>query len=262
VPDPLHQLDAARTWYFDAADALRDGGWQAASRCRGWTAAYVVAHVAGGDYLVRAAILDATGRDRSLLAAVPPDVGQSAQWARLITVSDPASLRQAAHRESDQTVSALREVLQQAPETKLRMPYGETPVTNALAIRTAEYVIHGYDLQPATGRFVAAPAWFIDATLPMGAQGMWRTHALSAHKGKSASFHLHRTDGDGEWTLRAENGQGRSEPGHEPADVAFRGPGTGLYWLLMGRGSPQELGVEVQGDPALAAAFKEWFPGP
>jgi hypothetical protein len=125
MPDPLHQLDAARRWYFDALDPLRDGGWQAASRCRGWTASDVVAHVAGGDYLVRAAILDATGRDRSLLAAVP-DVGQRAQWARLITVSDPASLRQAAHRESDQTVSAVREVLQQAPETKLRMPYGET----------------------------------------------------------------------------------------------------------------------------------------
>jgi len=91
---------------------------------------------------------------------------------------------------------------------------------------------------------------------------MWRTHALSPHKGKSASFHLHRTDGDGEWTLRADSGQSRSEPGHERADVTFRGPGEGLYWLLMGRGSPEDQGVAVHGDPALAAAFKEWFPGP
>ncbi len=262
MPGPLDQLDAARGWYFEAVDALGDDGWQQASRCRGWTAADVVAHVAGGDYLVRAAILDATGRDRSLLASIPADVGQSAQWARLITVSDPTSLREAAHRESHQTVAALGEVLQQAPGTKLRMPYGETPVTSALAIRTAEYIIHGYDLQPATGRFVPAPAWFIDATLPRGAQGMWRTHALSPHKGKSASFHLHRSDGDGEWTLRADNGQSRSDPGHSRADVAFRGPGEGLYWLLMGRGSPEDHGVEVHGDPALAAAFKEWFPGP
>lgn len=262
MPSPLDQLDAARHWYLDAVDALADDGWQQASRCRGWTAADVVAHVAGGDYLVGAAILDATGRDRSLLASIPADAGQSAQWARLITVSDPTSLREAAHRESQQTVAALGEVLQQAPETKLRMPYGETPATSALAIRTAEYVIHGYDLQPASGRFVPAPAWFIDATLPRGAQGMWRTHARSPHKGKSASFHLHRTDGDGEWTLRADNGQGRSDPGHERADVAFRGPGEGLYWLLMGRGTPEDHGVEVHGDPALAAAFKEWFPGP
>ena len=36
----------------------------------------------------------------------------------------------------------------------------------------------------------------------------------------------------------------------------------GLYWVLMGRGKPEEHGVEVHGDPALAAAFKEWFPGP
>ncbi len=262
MPSPPEQLDAARDWYFDAVDALGDDSWQQPSRCRGWTAADVVAHVAGGDYLVRAAILDATGRDPSLLASIPADARQSAQWARLITVSDPKGLGEVAHRESQHTFAALREVLQQAPETKLHMPYGETPTANALAIRTAEYVIHGYDLQPATGRFVAAPAWFIDATLPRGAQGMWRTHALSPHNGKLASFHLHRTDGDGEWTLRAESGQGRSDRGHEPADVAFRGPGEGLYWLLMGRGSPQEQGVEVHGDPALAAAFKEWFPGP
>jgi hypothetical protein len=30
----------------------------------------------------------------------------------------------------------------------------------------------------------------------------------------------------------------------------------------MGRGKPEEHSVEVHGDLALAAAFKEWFPGP
>jgi hypothetical protein len=30
----------------------------------------------------------------------------------------------------------------------------------------------------------------------------------------------------------------------------------------MGRGRPEEHGVEVHGDRALAGAFKEWFPGP
>src|SRR2546427_179542 len=44
--------------------------------------------------------------------------------------------------------------------------------------------------------------------------------------------------------------------------VAMRGIAEGLYWVLMGRGKPEEHGVEVHGDPALAAAFKEWFPGP
>jgi hypothetical protein len=42
----------------------------------------------------------------------------------------------------------------------------------------------------------------------------------------------------------------------------MRGSAESLYWVLMGRGKPAEQGVEVHGDPALAAAFKEWFPGP
>jgi hypothetical protein len=91
---------------------------------------------------------------------------------------------------------------------------------------------------------------------------MPRTHERSPHKGKTASFHLHRTDGEGEWILRAEGGQARCETGHDRADVALRGPAAGLYWVLMGRGTPQDHGVEVHGDHALAAAFKEWFPGP
>jgi len=87
-------------------------------------------------------------------------------------------------------------------------------------------------------------------------------HPRSPHKGKSASFHLHRTDGEGEWILRAEGGEAVAEPGHARADVAMRGTAESLYWVLMGRGKPEEHDIEVHGDPTLAAAFKEWFPGP
>ena len=52
------------------------------------------------------------------------------------------------------------------------------------------------------------------------------------------------------------------ESTHAKADVALRGSGEGLYWVLMGRGSLNDHGIEIHGDPALAAAFKEWFPGP
>jgi hypothetical protein len=91
---------------------------------------------------------------------------------------------------------------------------------------------------------------------------MTRLHQRSPHKGKSASFHLHRTDGEGEWVLKAEGGQAMVESGHGNADVAMRGPAEGLYWMLLGRGSLKDHGVEVHGNAALAGAFKEWFPGP
>jgi len=42
----------------------------------------------------------------------------------------------------------------------------------------------------------------------------------------------------------------------------MRGTAECLYWVLMRRCKPEEHRVEVHGDPALAAAFTEWFPGP
>lgn len=262
MEEVLDRLDAASRWYLEALDALGDDKWQGPSRCAGWTAANVVAHVAGGDYLTRAVVHDATGRDRSMLAGLPVDMCERVKLAEAMAAWEPPRLRERAHAESQETVSALREVLQQAPETVLRMPYGEAPAGNVARVRAWEYIIHGYDLQPATGRRPPVPAWYVDSALPVAAQMMTRAHQRSPHKGKAASFHLHRTDGEGEWVLRAEEGQAHTVAGHERADVALRGPAEGLYWVLMGRGRPEEHGVEVHGDAALAAAFKEWFPGP
>ncbi len=256
------RLEAASRWYLQAVDALGDDKWQGVSRCAGWTAANVVAHVAVGDQFARAVIYDATGRDRSMLAALPADRAERVKRAEAMAAWEPARLREHARTETQETVRALRELLQQAPETILRMPFGEAPAGNAARVRTWEYVIHGYDLQPATGRPEAVPGWYVDSALPVAAQMMIRTHERSPYRGKAASFHLHRTDGEGEWILRAEGGQAQSLAGHARADVSLRGPAEGLYWVLMGRGRPEEHGVEVHGDPALAAAFKEWFPGP
>jgi len=129
-------------------------------------------------------------------------------------------------------------------------------------LRLNEYIIHGHDLTPAIGRAIPIPDWFVDRALGDSITLMSRLHQRSSHKGKSASFHIHRTDGEGEWILRAADGQAVAESTHGKADVALRGSGEGLYWVLMGRGSPNDHGVEIHGNPALAAGFKEWFPGP
>ena len=256
------QLDEAAAFYQREVEALGEDGWHKPSRCAGWDAAHVVAHVATGDRMVRALALDVTGKDRTVLAQLPakPEermklAGEMAQW-------EPRRLHDTALTESTQMREAVRELQRTAPEAKLRLTFGESPLPAVLRIRSTEYVVHGHDLEPASGRSQALPAWFIDASLPWAAMNMWRPHARSAHRGKSASFHLHRTDGEGEWVIRAEAGEARTQEGHDHADVAFRGPGEGLYWVLMGRARPAECGVEVHGDPALAAAFKEWFPGP
>ena len=46
------------------------------------------------------------------------------------------------------------------------------------------------------------PDWFIDRALGDAITMLSRLHQRSPHKGKAASFHVHRTDGDGEWLVR------------------------------------------------------------
>jgi uncharacterized protein (TIGR03083 family) len=262
IEEILDRLAAARRWYLEAVDALGDDKWDKPSLCAGWTAANVVAHVAVGDQYVRALVHDATGQDRSLLAALPKDILERAQRAEAMAAWEPARLRETARRESEDAVKAISELVRRAPETPLRMALGEVPVTRSVTIRSGEYIVHGHDLESATGYRHRVPAWYIDAALHSTVELMPRLHKRSRHKGKTASFHLHRTDGEGEWIVQAEGGEARSTRGHERTDVALRGPAEGLYWVLMGRGRPQDYGVEIHGDTALAAAFKEWFPGP
>ncbi len=255
------RLAQARNWYLQAVDAVPADGWTKPTLCEGWTATNVVAHVAAGDQLVRGLVWDATGKDRAG-QDLPVDFADRHRRFQAVSTWEPAKLKETAHKESEQTVAAIAEAVQQAPKAMVTMPIGPVPMPVLRGMRLNEYIIHGHDLMPAIGRSIASPDWFFDRALGDSVTRMARLHQRSPHKGKSASFHLHRTDGDGEWILRAEGGEAGAEAVHGKADVAMRGPAEGLYWVLMGRGKPADHGVEVHGDPALAAAFKEWFPGP
>lgn len=255
------RLEQARDWYLQAVDAVPDNAWGGATLCQGWTPKHLVAHVATGDQLFRAIILDATGKGRGN-EDLPVDFADRQRRFEELAGKDGVALKEAAHREADRAVALIVETVEKQPELVVTVPFGRVPMNVVRALRLNEYIIHGHDLSPAVGRELAAPAWFVDRALGDAITMMSRLHLRSPHKGKSATFHIHRTDGEGEWTLKAENGSALAEPGHGKGDVAFRGPGEGLYWVLMGRARPDEAGVEVHGEPAMAGAFKEWFPGP
>jgi len=257
----LSRLQQAGDWYLQAVDAIPAGGWTGGTLCEGWTAAHVVAHVATGDQLFRALVFDALGKDRAGLD-LPTDFPDRQRRFQLMSTWEPAKLKESAHAESTQTVAAIAEAIERAPQAMVNVPFGLSPMPVVRALRLNEYIIHGHDLMPAIGRKIPIPEWFIDRGLGDSFTLMARLHQRSPHKGKAASFHIHRTDGEGEWVLRAADGQAVAESTHGKADVALRGSGEGLYWVLMGRGSPNDHGVEIHGDPALAAGFKEWFPGP
>lgn len=255
------RLAQARDWYLQQVDAIPANGWTGPTLCAEWTVSQVVAHVATGDQLFRGQIFGATGKDRSGLD-LPIDFADRQRRFQVMSTWEPDKLKAAAHSESEQTVATIVEAIGQSPGVLVTVPYGEVPMTVVRGLRLNEYIIHGHDLMPATGRSMPTPEWFIDRGLGDSINMLMRLHQRSPHKGKSATFHIHRTDGEGEWIVRADGGQAVAESLHGKADVAMRGPAEGLYWMIMGRGKPDELGVEVHGDPALAASFKEWFPGP
>ena len=255
------RLARAQQWYLAAVDALPDDGWSKPTLCEGWTAIHVVAHVTAGDQAVRGIVYDVLGKPRTGQDLPATREERQQRFQALLTASR-ADIMQAARRESEQAVEAILEAVEKAPQAQVTMPVGTVPVSALRALRLNEYVIHGHDLTPAIGRSIPIPEWFIEKALADSVGLMPRLHQRSKRKGQSASFHVHRTDGEGEWTLRVTDGQATVEPGHGKGDVAIRGSAEGLYWVLMGRGKPNELGVDVHGDPELAAAFKEWFPGP
>ena len=255
------RLAQARDWYLKSVDALGSDAWGKDTLCAGWTAQHIVAHVATGDQLFRTRVLDAAGRDRGG-EDLPADFADRQRRFQDALGWDPARLKAHAHQEAQQMVDVLIDVIEKKPETMITVPFGTVPLPVARALRLNEYIIHGHDLGPAIGQSPETPPWFIDRALDETVTLLMRLHQRSPHKGKAASFHIHRTDGEGEWTIKAQSGEAIKEPGHGKADVAMRGTGEGLYWVLMGRGRPEEHGVEVHGDRALAGAFKEWFPGP
>jgi len=168
-----------------------------------------------------------------------------------------AKLRETARSAADKAVALIAEVAEKAPDTVITMPFGVTPIPVLRALRLNEYIIHAHDLYPATGKSRQVPGWFLDRGLTDTVTLMQRLHLRSPHKGKSATFHIHRTDGEGEWVLTADGGQAVMKEGHVKSDASLSGPGEGLYWVLMGRGKPADNGVELHGDPALAGAL-DW----
>lgn len=68
----------------------------------------------------------------------------------------------------------------------------------------------------------------------------------------SGSLHLHRTDGDGEWMLKAEDGNLNVTHEHAKGDAAARGSAQDLLMYLWGRGRDR---LECHGDDALLDAW-------
>lgn len=123
-----------------------------------------------------------------------------------------------------------------------------------------ETAVHRYDAQVALGEpdpfdpdlAADAVAELYEVVLPFGVA---RRPELALPAG---SLHLHRTDGPGEWTVRAVGGRVVTTREHGKGDAAVRGPASDLCVFAWHRGRPATL--EVFGDATVADAWAALAP--
>lgn len=122
-----------------------------------------------------------------------------------------------------------------------------------------ETAVHRFDVQGAVGAVDGFdPALAADGVselyevvLPHGLAHVDRVRIDAV--AKMGSLHLHRTDGDGEWTLQIIDGVLHVGRGHAKATAAVRGSASDLFVFAWNRGRGASL--ELFGDAAVGDAW-------
>ena len=142
--DGAEALSAALAVAGTVVDGVRDDQWSDATPCDGWSVRQLTNHLVGGNRLFA-----------SILSGTPmPPLDELRRWAAEAHLGpDPA----AAYREAAEELLAAFElpgVLDQVHG----FPVGQLPGRAAMALRTVETLVHGWDLAAATGQRLPPPA--------------------------------------------------------------------------------------------------------
>lgn len=123
--------------------------------------------------------------------------------------------------------------------------------------RVMEVEVHHVDLGLGYGP-ADWPAAFVDRALPTTMDRLARR--AGDVTGPAASWHLHRTDGDGEWVIKRTPEGSTVTAEHAKSDCAVRGPGYALLAWLLGRLDTDAAGLEALGDAAIAGQLPTLYP--
>lgn len=237
------------------AAGLGDDAVAGPSALPGWSVGHVLGHLArNADSHTRRAEGAARGE------LVPQYSGGPAGRA--------AEIEAAARRPAAEAVADLQEACERLARAWAAMPAEawarsidsmgtEMPASEAPVSRLVEVEVHHADL----GLDYRPRHWPPVAVAPMLAYVTGRLVRRAAGvTGPEASWHLHATDGEGEWLVRRTPNGTTVDERHERADCAVRGPQSALLAWLLGRGSDHEGRLELLGDAELARVFPEVYP--
>jgi uncharacterized protein (TIGR03083 family) len=228
-------------------------GWQATTRCQGWSVADLAAHAVWG------ASLEADALHRARRGVTAPAEGRTIDAAAVSPEVIVAELR-AAHRA---LLAELAAVDDRDGDRIVPLPYGQLPLTLFLPILVMEAGIHTDDLaaavHPAGGAplpddVVLASTAFLATFLPVLAAAAEDTPAAGtvvALRGPTVDLRL--SFGDGGWSTETiDDATGVIEADDDSTVVRF----------ALGRLRADDPRLAVSGFPGLGHAFKRWFPGP
>jgi uncharacterized protein (TIGR03083 family) len=126
--------------------------------------------------------------------------------------------------------------------------------------QAVEHSVHRWDAENAVGETTPIdPAIAADGIQQhFDVQIAAGRHWKEWEKGEGETYHLHRTDGDGEWLVRFQGEDISVERTHGKGDIALRGRAEDLFLWLFGRVSADRL--EVLGDRKLIDRYRELAP--
>lgn len=237
-------MDADRHLSYLRADvarmaaAVRAGRDRPVPTCPGWTVGDLAVHLGVVHRWVNEAIVTAaTERPRGAMEkyGVAADAPDLAEWY-------------------EDAAATLLDTLSTADLDAPVWTFGADPTVRFWVRRQAnEVLVHRWDAQRAVGEADRLdPDHAADAVDEMVVSLLPpRTRPLEG--GGTRTFHLHRTDGPGEWFITVDGDGYRAERAHEKGDVAVRGSAADLLLFVWRRNRD---GLEVFGtdDPVDA-----WF---
>lgn len=179
-------------------------------------------------------------------------------WVLEHRATEPAGRDSAPDRPApDETVAAARVQLDRLvaaltdidPETPL-WTWGTTDTARFYFRRMAnETLIHRIDAEQAAGLQSAIDAGHATDCI----DELFTEQVRSADPAPDGSFHLHRTDGEGEWMLTVLDGRIVCTREHAKGDAALRGSAADLLLAISNRRSLD--GMELFGDRTVAESW-------
>jgi len=237
---PIDHVTALEQEAAALVASARDGKFDApVPSCPGWDRLRLFRHLGMVHRSVTVTVETGEQADRAALGSAPKDGDLIADWL-------------------EEGVAALADALRRTDPAKPAWnPFGIEPVVASWRRRMAhETAVHRWDAQQAIGEPTPVDAAlasdgvdeFLTGFLPRDVRE--RGAALP-----SGTLHLHATDAEGEWTLRAGPAGPEVDRGHAKGDAAVRGTASDLLLLVWHR-LPREGGpFEVFGDTDVADAW-------